>query len=129
MADVPEGARLVQGEPRDPMRWPVIAVANVFILPGIPAIFRRQFASIRELFRAHPIYAGALYSRDSEGAIAAALDDVVAEFPQVAVGSYPRIDAPDYKVKITFDGRDADAVARAAERMAQKLGPAVVRRE
>lgn len=127
MADLPHEARLLYGNPADPGLWPVIAVKNVFVLPGVPAIFRRKFAAVSEMFRAGPIHSRAIYSREGEAQIAAALDAVVAEFPNVAVGSYPRIDAADHRVKITFDGRDRDAVDRAAARIVEKLGLAVVR--
>jgi molybdenum cofactor synthesis domain-containing protein len=127
MADVPDGARLLYGVPAEPSRWPVIAVRNVFVLPGVPAIFRRKFDSVRELFRAGPIHSQALYSSEGEGLIAGALDALVAEFPTVAIGSYPRLDATDHKVKVTLDGRDADAVERAAARLAEQLGVALVR--
>jgi molybdenum cofactor synthesis domain-containing protein len=129
MADLPEGARLLYGHPPDTSRWPVIAVSNVFILPGVPAIFRRKFDSVRELFRSGPIHSRAVYSREGEGLIAGALDAVVAEFPTVAVGSYPRLDAADHKVKITLDGRDADSVERAVASIIERLGAAVVRLE
>lgn len=129
MADLPEGSRLLWGTPPDLTRWPVIAVENVFMLPGVPAIFRRKFHAIREMFRAGAFHSRAIYSREGEGCIAAALDDVVAEFPSVVVGSYPHLDAPDHKVQITIDGRDRDAVERAAARVVEKLGPAAVRRE
>jgi molybdenum cofactor synthesis domain-containing protein len=129
MADLPEGARLLFGHPPDTSRWPVIAVGNVFVLPGVPAIFRRKFDSVRELFRSGPIHSRAVYSREGEGLIAGALDAVVAEFPTVAVGSYPRLDAADHKVKITLDGRDPDSVERAAARVVERLGAAVVRLE
>ena len=127
MADIPEGARLLYGDPPDPTRWPVVAVENVYILPGVPPIFRRKFDSLRALLRAGPIFSRTLFSREGEGPIAAALDAVVAEFPEVAIGSYPRIDAADHKVKITLDGRDAAAVDRALGRLIDLLGPAVVR--
>jgi len=129
MADVPDGARLLYGQPADATRWPVVAVRNVFVLPGVPAIFRRKFDSVRELFRSGPIHSRAVYSREGEGPIAAILDAVVAEFPMVAVGSYPHLDAPDHKVKITFDGRDREMVERAAATIVEKLGAAVVRQE
>jgi molybdenum cofactor synthesis domain-containing protein len=129
MADVPDGARLLYGVPPEPGRWPVIGVRNVFVLPGVPAIFRRKFDSVRELFRSGPIHGRALYSRDGEGVIAAVLDALVEEFPTVAVGSYPQLGQPDYKVKITLDGRDREAVERALDRLASRLGPAVVRLE
>jgi molybdenum cofactor synthesis domain-containing protein len=127
MADIPEGARLIYGDPPDPTRWPVVTVQNVFILPGVPQIFRRKFDGLRSLLRAGPIFTRALYSREGEGPIAGALDEVVAEFPSVTVGSYPRLDAPDHKVKITLDGRDLATVERALARLRERLGPAVVR--
>lgn len=129
MAEVPDGARLEYGHPADPTRWPVIAVRNVFVLPGVPAIFRRKFESVRELFRAGPIHSRAVYSREDEGSIAGALDAVVAEFPLVTVGSYPHFDVADHKVQITLDGRDREMVERATARIVEKLGPAVVRQE
>ncbi len=127
MAQIPDGAKLLYGEPVDTARWPVIAVNNVYVLPGVPPIFRRKFASVRELFRAGPIHTRAVYSRDGEASIAGRLDAVVAAFPAVAIGSYPRLDAPDHKVKITLDGRDHDAVERATARLVEALGNAVVR--
>jgi molybdenum cofactor synthesis domain-containing protein len=131
MADVPTGARLEYGPP-DPEhrhRWPVVVVRNVWVLPGVPKIFRRKFEMVRELFRSVPIHARAVYSRVDEGPIAGALDQVVAEFPMVEVGSYPHLDTPDYRVKITLDGRDAQAVDAATERLVGRLGDAVVRTE
>jgi molybdopterin-biosynthesis enzyme MoeA-like protein len=131
MADVPTGARLEYGPP-DPTRrsrWPVVVVRNVWVLPGVPKIFRRKFEMVRELFRSVPIHARAVYSRIDEGPIAGALDQVVAEFPMVEVGSYPHLDTPDYRVKITLDGRDAAAVDAATERLVRHLGDAVVRTE
>jgi molybdenum cofactor synthesis domain-containing protein len=127
MADIPEGSRLIYGDPPDEGRWPVVAVGNVYVLPGVPIIFRRKFETLRELLRDRPIFTRALFSRESEGPIAAALDAVVAEFPGVTVGSYPQIEAPDHKVKITFDGRDSADVDRALARLVDRLGDAVVR--
>jgi molybdenum cofactor synthesis domain-containing protein len=127
MADLPVGARLEHGPGGPATTWPVVVVRNVWILPGVPSIFRAKFETVRELFRAPPIHGRALYSRAGEGPIAGALDETVAAFPGVEVGSYPHLDAPDYRVKITFDGRDAGAVDRALAFLAERLGDAVVR--
>lgn len=129
MADVPAGARLESGPGGPGSIWPVVVVRNVWVLPGVPSIFRRKFEAVRELFRAAPIYGRALYSREGEGSIAAVLDGVVADFPGVEIGSYPHLDAPDYRVKITVDGRDRVAVTAAADALAERLGAALVRRE
>lgn len=127
MADIPEGAELVYGDA--PGVWPVIAVRNVYAFPGVPAILRRKFTAIRERFRSAPIHGRALYSRDGEAAIAPALDAAAAAFPQVFVGSYPRLDASDHRVKITVDGRDAAAVEAATARLIAALGDAIVGQE
>jgi molybdenum cofactor synthesis domain-containing protein len=131
MADIPVGARLEYGAPPpDGHRgWPVVVVRNVWVLPGVPRIFRRKFEKIRELFRAAPIHARAVYSREGEGPIAGILDEVVAEFPMVEVGSYPHLDTPDHRVKITLDGRGRAAVDAATEHLVRRLGDIVVRTE
>lgn len=126
MADIPDGARLIYGDPPDPMRWPVVAVGNVYVLPGVPSIFRRKFEILRPLLCAGPIYGRFLLSREAEGAIAAALDAVVARFPDVAIGSYPQPEAAGHKVKITFDGRDLGNVERAIADLTARLGAAIV---
>lgn len=128
MADVPSGARLEYGSGGGVI-WPVIVVRNVWVLPGVPSIFRRKFEAVRELFRAAPIFAHAVYSREGEGAIAAVLDAVVAEFPAVEVGSYPDLESREHKVKITLDGRDRAAVEAATAMLIARLGEAVVRSE
>ena len=136
MADVPSGARLEYGRAgaasagSSPVSvWPVIVVRNVWVLPGVPSIFRRKFENVRELFRAAPLHGRALYSAAGEGSIAGALDEAVAAFPGVDVGSYPHLDAPDYRVKVTLDGRDAARVDEALAWLVAKLGKAVVRTE
>src|SRR5262249_18099414 len=53
MADIPEGARLVGGKG---MWFPVVAVENVYIFPGVPEILRKKFERIKETFREAPFY-------------------------------------------------------------------------
>ena len=129
MADVPEGANLIYGDGASHSRWPVVAFRNVYVLPGVPSILQRKFAMIRDRFAAPPFFSRAIYSRDGEGAIAHILDQAAADFPSVAIGSYPHVDAIDHKVLITLDGRDEALVVRACAQVAAGLGPAVVRIE
>ena len=128
MADIPEGSRLVYG-PEGNRRWPVVSVKNVYMFPGVPEIFRSKFEMIRESFRAGPIHGRAIYCREHEGAIAGTLDAAVAAFPNVFIGSYPRMDPSDHKVKVTIDGRDAAQVDRAFAQLLLGLGDTVVRTE
>ena len=129
MADIPSGAQLIYGEGANHSRWPVIAYRNVYILPGVPSILQRKFAMIRDRFAATPFFSRAIFSHDGEGAIAHILDQAAADFPSVAIGSYPHVDAADHKVLITVDGRDEATVVRACDQIAAGLGTAVVRVE
>jgi molybdenum cofactor synthesis domain-containing protein len=136
MADVPSGARLEYGRAGAPGAgtspvavWPVIVVRNVWVLPGVPSIFRRKFENVRELFRTAPIHGRALYSTAGEGSIAGVLDEAVAAFPGIDIGSYPHLDAPDYRVKVTLDGRDAARLDEAVAWLAARLGKVVIRTE
>src|SRR5207244_3714861 len=40
MSELPEGASLLASES---IPWPVIRIANVFVMPGVPEIFRIKF--------------------------------------------------------------------------------------
>jgi hypothetical protein len=95
----------------------------------VPSILQRKFAMIRDRFAAPPFFSRAIYSREGEGAIAHILDQAAADFPSVAIGSYPHVDSTDHKVLITLDGRDEGTVAQACAQIVAGLGPAVVRVE
>ena len=110
MADIPEGARLVGGQGS----WfPVVAVENVYIFPGVPEILRRKFERIKEMFREAPFHLKEVYLRADEGVIAGVLNKVVAGFPDLLLGSYPRFDSSEYSVKLTLESKDLPYVERA----------------
>lgn len=124
LADVPEGAELVYG--KDEV-WPVVAYRNVYILPGVPALFRRKFVDIRDRFRATPLTVARAYLDVEEGPIAGELSAVVVAFPAVRIGSYPRFTERDFRVMITFESPIADDVDRALALLLERLGTHVVR--
>jgi molybdenum cofactor synthesis domain-containing protein len=126
LADVPDGAELVYGKDQV---WPVVAYRNVYILPGVPALFRRKFVDIRDRFRAEPVVAARLYVNGDEGDLAPHLDAVVAAFADVKLGSYPRFSEQDFRVLITLEGRDGARVAAALADLSARLGARVVRSE
>jgi molybdenum cofactor synthesis domain-containing protein len=126
LADVPEGAELVYGKDQS---WPVVSYRNVYILPGVPALFRRKFLDIRERFRAEPMTVARVYIDAEEGQIAGDLDSVVAAFPAVRIGSYPRFSERDFKVLITLEAHGAAEVEGALAMMVERIGARVVRHE
>jgi molybdopterin-biosynthesis enzyme MoeA-like protein len=126
LADVPDGSELVWG--RDQI-WPVVAYKNVYILPGVPALFRRKFVDIRDRFRTVPVIVARVYVDADEGAIALDLDAVVAAYAGVRIGSYPRFSEQDFRVMITLEGRVPEEVGGAQAMLVERLGIRVVRRD
>lgn len=127
LADTPEGAELIREKG---LRWPVLVTGNVFIFPGVPELFRSKFEAIRERFRAEPFHARAIYTREDEFDIAPQLNQVAAQHPDVEIGSYPTFSRDDYRVKITLESKEAEAVERAVASLLGLLNPAaLVRRE
>ena len=126
LAEVPEGAELVYGEDS---AWPVLAYRNVYILPGVPSLFRRKFLSIRERFRSRPFFIARIYVMADETTIAPDLNRLVVAHPQVSFGSYPRFDETEYRVLLTVESQDRAEVMSAAGELAAALGSLVVRVE
>ncbi len=114
MADVPEAAELIASEET---RWPMLVVKNVFILPGVPELFRKKFLAIRERFRVAPFFARAIYTLQEEFDIAESLRAVADAHPQVAIGSYPSFSSQDYRVKVTLESKDGWALEAAASEL------------
>jgi len=126
LAEVPEGARV---EFHEGYLFPVLSLENVVILPGVPSLLREGFTRLRERFRQAPIFSRALYLGLGEGAVAEHLDATVARYPAVGIGSYPRFDEADHRVKVTFDGRDEKEVRAALEHLRALLPRGAIIRE
>jgi len=126
LADIPGGSELVYGKDQV---WPVVCFRNVYILPGVPSLFRRKFVDIRDRFRATPVTAARLYVDGEEGDLAPHLDATVAQYPRVKLGSYPRFSEKDFRVLLTLEGADATEVTAAFDALAARLGARVVRSE
>lgn len=113
LANVPRGARQIRID-RSP--WPLTAMENVFILPGVPEVFRMKLDILREHLKGtRPFLSLAVYTKMDEALLKPLLDQIVASHPLVEVGSYPRWNDPSYETKLTFDGQDEPAVRRAFE--------------
>lgn len=119
MALMPEGAELVHNSQ---VTWPAIVVRNVWILPGIPEVFRSKMPLLADrLGGGDPFVTRSVYTKMDEGDLKPLLDRIVAAYPSVEVGSYPKWRDPSYKTKLTFDGQDRDAVAHATRAFIELL--------
>jgi FAD synthetase len=114
MAEVPEGAELLSDAN---LGFPTIKLANVYILPGIPEILRKKFESLKERFVEAPFHLRVIYTSHSESMIAASLNQAMSEFPDLLLGSYPRLGDAEYLVKLTIESKDEDYVRRAFDRL------------
>jgi len=108
MALVPEGACLATTREE---KWPTVVMGNVWVLPGVPQIFRSKLSVVRAWVRGpEAFHSRAVLTRLDEGHLKPLLDQVVEAHPDVDIGSYPKWFDASYKTKITFDSRDAAAV-------------------
>lgn len=111
MALVPNGAELAAGPDGT---WPIAVMHNVWILPGVPEVFREKLLVVRSFLRGPvPFHSRAVFTRQEEPLIALSLEEVVRKHPEVDIGSYPRWFEPSYKTKVTLDARDPERVEAA----------------
>lgn len=110
MAEVPEGAELLMD---DRLRFPTIKLENIYILPGIPEILQQKFLALKERFVVDPYYLKVIYTNEIESTIAVHLNETLREYPELLLGSYPKIGDAEYRVKVTLESKDRDYVERA----------------
>ena len=119
MGRIPDGARLVT---TPSMPWPTVVMDNVWIMPGVPAIFKMKMPVVlSELGEGGAFVSTQLYTTLDEGVLKPYLDAVVEQFDAVEVGSYPKWRHPDYQTNVTFDGRDETQVEAARDAFATSL--------
>jgi molybdenum cofactor synthesis domain-containing protein len=113
MALVPAGAEL---KTTTEVLWPTVLMKNVWILPGVPEIFRMKLAVVRAWVKGPERFVSkAVFTKMDEAELKPLLDRVVADHAGVEVGSYPKWFDATYKTKVTFDSRDADGVQKALD--------------
>lgn len=114
----------------DDFFFPLIYIQNVYIFPGEPSLLKKKFEGAKELFRTTPYHLRRVYVSTDEFAIALPLGETQRAFPNVAIGSYPKLGRDDYKGILTFQGKDADKVSAAvADFLGRIDGRLVVRVE
>lgn len=110
MAEVPDGAELLMD---DRLRFPTIKVENIYVLPGIPEILQQKFLALKERFSVDPYYLKIIYTNEVESTIAIHLNDTLRVYPDLLLGSYPKIGNDEYRVKLTLESKDKNYVERA----------------
>jgi molybdopterin-biosynthesis enzyme MoeA-like protein len=93
----------------------------VYILPGVPEIFRQKFEALRERFRESPFFLASVFVSLGEGTLADYLNDVLGRHPELLLGSYPEFANPEYKVKVTLESKDRRLMERAVDDLLAQL--------
>ena len=126
LTEAPEGTQLLFQEGS---WYPVLACDGVFLLPGVPQLFRRQLETVLKTLPLRAVFQRALYLGRSEAEIAAALDKVALQTPGVGIGSYPQFGpGVDHRVRVTVEGPEQRAVDEAVARLERELPAGAVLR-
>ncbi len=123
LAEVPEGAELIfAGD----LNFPTICLDNIYILPGIPEIFREKFLAVKARFAVDPYFLRVIYLRATESSIAQYLNRTLEAFPELQLGSYPKLSDPDYRVRVTLESKNHAYVDRAFDHLMKQLSADIV---
>jgi molybdenum cofactor synthesis domain-containing protein len=118
MAMVPQDALLIDA---GDLWFPVVVVENVYVFPGIPELLRKKFESVRERFRGVPVLLKRVFVKRRESEIAGELNALLETFPELMLGSYPKIGEESFHVLLTLESRDAGYLQRALDALLLRL--------
>ncbi len=118
MAMIPENSVLIDA---GDLWFPVVVVENVHVFPGIPELLMKKFDSIRDRFRGVPFLLKRVYVKRRESDIAHSLHELLEEFPQLMLGSYPKIGEEAFHVLLTLESRDAGYLQSSLDTLLAKL--------
>lgn len=103
MARMPRGAELVGGRTTNTFGF---TVGGVYVLPGVPFLFRDIAVGLPARFGARPLHRDELLSRRREGEIAPDLAALQGRCGDVAIGSYPVYDDGRWHVRVVVRAAD-----------------------
>lgn len=119
LAEAPEGTELLWQEG---IWYPILHCEGVYLLPGVPQLFKRQLEVVLARLEGVPVRLRSLYLSLEEPAIARVLDRIALEHPQVAIGSYPEFDrSAGYRVKVTVENVQGALVDEVVARLEREL--------
>ena len=122
MARIPEGALLITNSIS---AAPGFTIGNVHVLAGVPAIFRSMLSEVlAKLPLGHKIASQSVRIMQAEGDIALPLAEIAKTHREVAIGSYPFIEAGRFGVDIVLRGRSHEQLKAAFDALKSQFGTA-----
>jgi FAD synthetase len=124
MTELPEGCELVETQS---LWFPLVRIKNIYVFPGIPSLLQRKFHEAKDHFQGRPVHLRRVFMTAIESDVAANLNELLEEFPEIQLGSYPKI-GEEYRTLITLESRDEDYVKRALESLLARVPAEIVSR-
>ena len=120
MARIPDRARLID----NPVSTaPGFTLGTVHVMAGVPAIFQAMMASVLPtLTGGQPLISETLRVNRGEGDIADAFATFAADYPDLAMGSYPFTQNGIYGTNLVIRGTDVALVSAAMARLTLLFG-------
>jgi molybdenum cofactor synthesis domain-containing protein len=127
MARVPEGGFLIKNPVQGP---PGFGIGNVFVLAGVPLIMRGMLEDVGPRLTSGVVVQSRTLRVDGfgEGVIAAPLEAVAKEHPDLSLGSYPFFGEGGFGANLVVRGRDAAELDAAVIELEAALGEAGIDR-
>ena len=112
MARIPEGAQLIVNEVS---AAPGFNIGNVYVMAGVPVIMRAMLEAIAPTLRGgRKVHSLTVRSRVGEGTIGGPLAALQEQFPDVKMGSYPRMGDGSVLTELVLRGPDEARLRDAA---------------
>ncbi|MCA8878829.1 MAG: competence/damage-inducible protein A [Rhodobacteraceae bacterium] len=119
MARIPDGATLID----NPVSAaPGFTLENVHVMAGVPEVFQAMVAALLPGLRGGaPVLSQTLTLLRGEGDIAAPLSELVRDFPELSIGSYPQFRNGAFQVSIVVRGTEGARIDAAMTRLAARF--------
>jgi len=122
MARIPDGAELVVNEVSVA---PGFRIGNVIVMAGVPSIMEAMLTcATQDLQRGRRILSSSIVAAHAEGELAELFAAHQADWPAVAMGSYPAFKEGQYATDLVMRCPNADMLRSATESLCQKLSAA-----
>jgi molybdenum cofactor synthesis domain-containing protein len=119
MARVPEGADLIPNPTGGP---PGVRFGNTFILAGIPGVAKAMMGALEgQLEGGRPVVSVTVGAFAAESEVADLLRETEAEYPGVAIGSYPFTKDGRYGANFVIRSDDGELAHRCGDALAEGL--------
>lgn len=120
MAEIPRGSQIIN---RKNCALPLLLFERIYIFPGIPQLFETCFEAVVENFRGAPYALKTVYLTSFENDIAHKISLIAEAHPEVEIGSYPKLQNPDYRVAVTFESKISRDVEIALKEFLELIPP------